>query len=401
MLAELEYRTFDELLDSVKIDLATLDLENMIEPAQLIKVAARVSYNLGLKINPLRSKTIEVVKGKAKLPSDFSVLNFALLCADKHVFYNPFPPKYSYKTYCQGVQDGQELIQDITTATMNTLYTETIDLEPGSNVIEHNLGTVDFIVQAIDVGTNQIMDFNVDVLNSNEIDVISAASTTLPNIKVSLITGTSAEKLRALWYELNPCTPGVVVDPCTNKVSCTEIKTDDCGDTVVDCQKKGEDCTYRYNTLIPLTINKTKTLSPDSFNLMTKSSYAVMLKNGFLQANFEEGTIYLNYQSLMEDDEGNLLVMCHPFVDEYYEYAIKQRIFENLVMSGDQRFMGQLQLVEQRLRSAKNTALGFINTPDFSELQKVWEMNRKAQYVQYYDMFKPHSNVKWNYERKV
>jgi hypothetical protein len=284
-------------------------------------------------------------------------------------------------------------MQDITRAAMNTLYTETIDLEPGSNVITHNLGTVDFIVQAIDVGTNQLMDFNVDVLNSNEIDILSAASVTLPNIKVSLITGTTAEELRALWFDLNPCTPGVVVDPCTNEVSCTSIVQDDCGDTVVSCQKKGEDCTYQYSTLIPLMINKTKTLSADSFNLMTKCSYAIMLKNGFIQANFDEGTVYLNYQSLMEDDEGNLLVMCHPFVDEFYEYAIKQRIFENLVMSGDQRFMGQLQLVEQRLRAARNTALGFINTPDFSELKKVWEMNRKAQYGQYYDMFKSDPNM--------
>ena len=38
MLTEVEYRTFDELLDSVKIDLPTIDLENSIEPQQLIKL---------------------------------------------------------------------------------------------------------------------------------------------------------------------------------------------------------------------------------------------------------------------------------------------------------------------------------------------------------------------------
>jgi hypothetical protein len=140
--------------------------------------------------------------------------------------------------------------------------------------------------------------------------------------------------------------------------------------------------------LIPLTINKTKTLSDDSFNLMTKCSFSIMLKNGFIEANFDEGTVYLNYQSLMEDDEGNLLVMSHPFVDEYYEYAIKQRIFENLIMSGDNTYGNQLQYITQQLRASRNTALGFINTPDFSELKKVWELNRKAQYHQYYDMFK-------------
>jgi hypothetical protein len=394
MLTEVEYRTFDELLDSVKIDLPTSDLENIIEPQQLIKVAARVSYDLGLKVNPLKSKTLEVIKGKAKLPSDFSVLNFALLCDNKQTFYNSFPPKYSYKTYCQGVQDGQELMQDIANATMNTLYTETTDLDPGSNVITHNLGTTDFIVQVVDEQTKQLLNYRVDVINSNSIDILNDATVSVENVKVVLLTGGSAEQLRALWYELNPCVDGAVVERCTNKVTCTKVTTNDCGDTVVDCAKKDEECTYQYSTLIPLKINKTKTLSADSFNLMTKCDYAIMLKNGFIQANFDEGTIYINYQSTMEDDEGNLLVMCHPFVDEYYEYAIKQRIFENMIMSGDMTYQNQLGLVEQRLRASRNNALSFVNTPDFSELKKVWEMNRKAVYHDYYDMFKSDPNTK-------
>jgi len=47
----------------------------------------------------------------------------------------------------------------------------------------------------------------------------------------------------------------------------------------------------------------------------------------------------------------------------------------------------QLGLVEQRLRAARNNALSFVNTPDFKELQKVWSMNRRAQYHNYYNMF--------------
>jgi hypothetical protein len=392
MLTEIEYRTFDELLDSVKIDLTTLDLENAIEPQQLLKVAARVSYDLGLKVNPLRSKTIEVNKGRAKLPSDFSVLNFALLCDNEQTIYNPFPPKYSYKTYCQGVIDGQEFAQDLMNAAMNTLYTEVLDIENGSNVITHSLGTTDFIVQAVDSGTNQILDFHVDVLNSNQIDILSEASETVTNVKVVLLTGGTAEQLRALWYDLNPCVDGVVVDTCKNTVTCTKITNDNNCPTVT-CETKGDDCKTSYSVLIPLTINKTKTLSADSFNLMTKCDYAVMLKNGFIEANFDEGTVYINYQSTMEDDEGNLLVMCHPFVDELHEYAIKQRIYENMVMGGDMTVANQLQLVTERLRVARNNALGFINTPDFSELKKVFELNRKAQYHQYYNMFKSHPNL--------
>ena len=47
----LEYRTFDQLLEDVTIDLYTFALENMIEPQQLIKVVRKINYDLGLRIN--------------------------------------------------------------------------------------------------------------------------------------------------------------------------------------------------------------------------------------------------------------------------------------------------------------------------------------------------------------
>ncbi len=48
---ELQYRTFNELLDEVRLDFNMYELESMIDPAQLIKVAQRVNYDLGLRIS--------------------------------------------------------------------------------------------------------------------------------------------------------------------------------------------------------------------------------------------------------------------------------------------------------------------------------------------------------------
>ena len=90
---------------------------------------------------------------------------------------------------------------------------------------------------------------------------------------------------------------------------------------------------------------------------------------------------------LSEDDEGNLLVLDHPVINEYYEYAMKQRILENLYINGED-VSQKMQLIEQRLKAARNNALSIVNTPDFAEMYKVWQMNRKAQYNKYYDMFK-------------
>ena len=68
---------------------------------------------------------------------------------------------------------------------------------------------------------------------------------------------------------------------------------------------------------------------------------------------------------------------------------MKERIYENLAQAGENTVQ-LMQLMSAKLREARNKALGFINTPDFGEMKQIWETNRKAQYSQYYDMFKNH-----------
>jgi len=57
----------------------------------------------------------------------------------------------------------------------------------------------------------------------------------------------------------------------------------------------------------------------------------------------------------------------------------------------------QYQLVAQEYRAARNNALTIVNTPNFSEMQKLWAMNRKAMYAKYYDMFKSYYPYAPNY----
>ena len=60
-----------------------------------------------------------------------------------------------------------------------------------------------------------------------------------------------------------------------------------------------------------------------------------------------------------------------------------------MIFAGEQ-VSQQLNLIEGRLRAARNNALSFINTPGFKEMQEMWTMNRRAQYHNYYNMFKSH-----------
>ena len=120
---------------------------------------------------------------------------------------------------------------------------------------------------------------------------------------------------------------------------------------------------------------------------MTDHHRTGYIKNGFIYTNVDNGRLFISYQGALEDEQGNLLVLDHPMINEYYEYALKSRILENLYMNGED-VSQKMQLVEQRLRAARNNALTIVNTPDFAEMKQVWEMNRKAQYAKYYDQFK-------------
>tara|TARA_R100001015_G_scaffold19116_2_gene14947 strand:- start:9857 stop:10750 length:894 start_codon:yes stop_codon:yes gene_type:complete len=290
-----KYRTFNQLLEDVSIDFRTYALEGMIEPQQLIKVATRVNYDLGLKIHRTKEEVIDVDHFKSKLPDDFAYLNYAWVCGEYKV--SNTPPSGTH---------------------VDTTHKQYVPNPDGGDI--------------------------------------------------------------------GPC------DDPTCKDVCTVQKCDNQDGYMVIQYTGGEQ--YRtFTEFFPLRIKHNNSVVCDCPNLSVQSADIAQVKDGYLLTNFECGKIYLSYQGAMEDTEGNLLVLDHPYCNEYYEYALKQRILENMLFNGEQ-VSQQLGLIEQKLRAARNTALGFVNTGNFKDFQKIWETNRKAQYHNYYNMFKSHPTLR-------
>ena len=283
-----KYRTFDQLLESVKVDFSTYDLEGMIEPQQLIKIAIRVNYDLGLRINRTNSAIIDVENNKAQLPSDFKTLNFSAICG-----------KYKINT-------------------------------------------------------------------------------TIPS-------GTHIDTTQSKWVP-EPGYTGPCKDPECKEV-CVVTACDGEKDYMV-IQRVGPASYREFSTFTPLRITDISNAycTTECPNLGITAIDRAELKDGFMLTNFKSGKVFLNYQATLEDDRGNLLVLDHPYCNEYYEYALKSRILESMIFAGE-NVSQQLQLIEGRYKAARNTALGFVNTPNFEEVRKIIEVNRKAQYHNYYDMF--------------
>ena len=311
----LKYRTFDQLLEDVTIDLHSFALENMIEPQQLIKLVRKINYDLGLRINQQKEVILEVTHGKVKLPDDFYTFNYGLICGD-------FTEAVGYDGYASGTN-----VQEVP-------YTE---------------------------WPNQTTECGCPPDNACCLDGKEGICITHNPDKPY---GDTSQKPRVfLNCKSEPYELIQVINPST-------------------VRKSG------YTK--PLKMKASQSIECECPNLYYNTADEGWIKNGFLFTTFTTGKVYLNYQGDMSDGDGNLLVPDHELLNEYYEYALKSRIFENLFLNGE-NVAQRMQLVDQRLRGARNNALSLVNTPNFKELEQMWAANRTAMYGKYYNMFMSHS----------
>lgn len=332
----LKYRTFSQLLSDVQVDFQNLSLQNMIEPQQMIKVAKRVNYDLGLRIMMTKEAILDVEKGRVKLPDDFFVLNYALLC-NQYTTHQVMP---------QGTHIEEVPINNTSNSCGIPQYKE----------------TTSFINTCDDGPVNCQKCYQP----------VSSCGCGQPQIP----TACSSQPF-------DPVVP--FGDACIKPRRVFMNCKGDCYELV----QMVNTTTYQsYTQLTEVKILE----NPESIvcgcpNLYSDAPNTAWIQNGWIHTNFPTGKLYISYQGMLENDEGELMVPDHDMMNEYYEYAVKQRILENLIMN-DEPVGQKLQLVEQRLRAARNYALSIVNTPNFSEMKRLWEANRKAQYVKYYDMFK-------------
>ena len=322
----LKYRTFDQLLEDVTVDLSSLALENMIEPQQLIKLAKKLNYDLGLRINQQKEIILDVCHGKVKLPDDFYTFNFAYICGS-------FKTSVGYDGFAGGTNMQEVRITD---------------------------GRI----------PETYSDFPAAVPDQCDTSKPTCCCDDKGNAGVCLVH--------------NP------QQPYGNELTKPRVFMNCKGESYELIQVINSSETRTYTELHPLRMKASQNIECDCPNLYYNTADEGWIKHGFLFTNFQTGKVYLNYQGQMEDDEGNLLVPDHDLLNEYYEYALKARILENLYINGED-VAQRMQLIEQRLKGARNNAKSLVNTPNFAELKQLWAANRKAQYGKYYNMFMSHS----------
>lgn len=473
----LKYRTFDQLLEDVTIDLHTFALENMIEPQQLIKLARKLNYELGLRLNQTKEAILDVTHHKVKLPDDFYTFNFGMICGD-------FKEIVGYDGIAGGT-NIQEVPYREFPATVDTCAPATVNCRTcNSNPCNHTAAcalncptcnsnpctkTVTCSYETIQVTSNSCTAI-ADMPSGDDPDTGNFAITINGILYPCVNLWTTASylllqnELNALIINGEPAGQFTITVPLdlafatltvvgtnsyqsmsvsfgfdnwfTSDLTCTSFTNDiivpktvtstTCptggpiptehdpnnpyGNTCIaprvfmNC--KGEkyeliqvvnsSVTRSYKALKPLRMKTSQEIECDCPNLYYNTPDQGWIKYGFLNTTFETGKVYLNYQGDMSDDNGNLLVPDHELLNEYYEYALKARILENLFLNGED-VSQRIQLIEAKLRPARNQAISLVNTPNFKEMEDMWWTNRRAMYGKYYSMFMSHSpNTPYN-----
>lgn len=122
------------------------------------------------------------------------------------------------------------------------------------------------------------------------------------------------------------------------------------------------------------------------------AEYELDIDNGTITTTFEEGHLYMNYLTDMTDGDGNVLVLDHPLVTEFYEYAVKKHLLENWLLNSNADVAQKLGYIKQELQEARLRALNFVNTIEYSQIREFYRQNRLQFAKKYFRMFSDYND---------
>lgn len=192
---------------------------------------------------------------------------------------------------------------------------------------------------------------------------------------------------------IEPCQ--IAVNPCIDPNSCVNDNTASiCGTCYRVNERIGYDLTFIYDINLPVKLTKKshKFCADSCMNLSLQSNkYEYTLdinENVLIVDNIKNGKLYLNYLTDMVNDEGELLVVDHPLVNDYYEYAVKTRMLENFLFNDKApNIQSKLQLANERLKEARIEAMNFTFMPEYTDLLNYCNAKKSNFHRKYIQIF--------------
>jgi hypothetical protein len=348
----LKYQTFDQLLSDVRIDFSAYALENLIDPASLIRVARRCNYILGLRIYKTKETLLDLEKGRVRLPEDFYTVNFAMMCGS---------------------------------------HTETFVVPQGTHLEEKLIPKVRSVPASVNLCAAPVVCSNCHLVPCGCGTAVLQTAT--PSCGCGATPCSCAPTNVCEEAVFNPKEPG---GDWWKKPRVFLNCKGDC----VEVIQKVSTGTRTYNHLHPLRfINNAQGIECGCPGLYMRSADEAWIKDGWLYTNWHHnngcGQVYLSYEGMLEDEEGNLLVPDHEVISEFHQYALKERICENLMMQGED-MVQKLHYFTEKRKIAQGAAKAIVRTPNWTEMNEMYVVNRKAQWNKYYSMFSSYNGFDYS-----
>jgi len=166
-----------------------------------------------------------------------------------------------------------------------------------------------------------------------------------------------------------------------------------CGECYKIYEYQPMDLTISYNKSLPVKLTKKsyKYCSTNCLNTMytsDKYKYTLDVNERIMTLDgIKEGKIYISYVTDMVNDNGDLLVVDHPLLTDFYEYSIKERMLENYLMNNDADVSQKLRYIKEQKNEARVIAMNITDTPEYTEILEYANAKRHNFYNKYYKMF--------------
>ena len=192
--------------------------------------------------------------------------------------------------------------------------------------------------------------------------------------------------------EIVSCNTSSPCDACLKKCPCG-TNTTLCGHCYKIYEYQPMDVTYTYKTCLPVKLTKKsyRFCSDNCLNTMiTSDKYKYTLdvsENTLTLDGIKEGKLYLSYVTDMVNENGDLIIVDHPMINDFYEYSVKARMLENYMMNNDADVSQRLKYAIDMRTIARNEAMKLADMPEYTEILEYAKGKRENFYNKYYKMF--------------
>lgn len=167
----------------------------------------------------------------------------------------------------------------------------------------------------------------------------------------------------------------VSISDCCNYVYATESHVPS-----EDCNKE----TYHICSRMKLGFKFDNTCI-SGYEHYEKDGFEIDLVNKELETGIRDGKILFIY--LADLDGEDVLIPQHPLLSPYYEYTLKEKILEDLVMNSEADVTNKLQYISSKKPVAWEQANNYLNSSEVDQFYRIRKSLQQKYYDQWYSKF--------------